>query len=60
MKGGGTMSQSECSHKWKIIKEFKDEGKNLLGKKFIDTIYHSQCEKCGAIKSERAQGFEEK
>ena len=48
----------DCEHKFKIHKEIKKVGKNLLGQKTIDTIYHLQCEKCGKMKTEIAQGAE--
>lgn len=53
------MSEDMCDHKWKIIKQFKEISKSLMGKKLVDTIYHLQCEKCGDLKSRRAQGFQE-
>lgn len=48
-----------CDHKWKIFKKFKKEGKNLMGIKYFDTVYHLQCEKCGEMKSQIAQGYDE-
>lgn len=48
-----------CEHKWKIFKKFKHIGKNLMGKETIDTCYHLQCEKCGEMKSQIAQGWDE-
>jgi len=47
---------NECQHKWKIIKQFKKESKNLFGLKVEDTIYHLQCEKCGDVCSRVTQG----
>ena len=49
----------ECEHKFKIIKEFVRTRKNLMGQKVKETIYHLQCEKCGVMKSQIAQGAEE-
>lgn len=52
------MEEEQCAHEWKIIKEIKKKGKTILGQPYEDTIYHSQCKKCGKIKSERTQGAE--
>ena len=49
----------ECEHKFKIYKEFVKKGKNFLGQKTTQTIYHMQCEKCGAMKTQIADGAEE-
>jgi len=50
----------DCEHKWKVIKKFRLESKNLMGKENIDTCYHLQCSKCGDLKSRTVIGWEEK
>jgi len=49
----------ECEHKFKVYKEFVRTRKNLMGQKVKETIYHLQCEKCGKMKTEIAEGSEE-
>ena len=48
----------ECDHKWKIMKEFVREHKNLMGGKSMETVYHLQCEKCGDVCSRVCNGAE--
>lgn len=49
----------ECNHKFKILKEFERTSKNLMGNEKTETVYHLQCEKCGVMKTQICDGFEE-